>query len=874
MNKDYASIDYNIAIKDYETDIKSGLTNKEASSRLIKYGNNELVEHNKINPLKILITQFSDPMIIILLIAVVITFLLGDTIDSILITIIVIINAIVGFSQEYKAEKSIEALKKISSPHCNVVREGIIVNIKSKNLVPGDIILIEAGSIVPADARIIEHSNLRISEAALTGESIAVNKQTKPVTTNHLADRKCIVYSGTSVVLGKAKAVVINTGMNTEIGKIASMVQETERIIPLQVKLEKMAGQIGKATGLIVIIIFIVGLLQNNPILEMFKTSVSLGVAAIPEGLPVVVTVALALGVSRMTKRNVLMRKMAAVETLGRVNIICSDKTGTITKNEMTVKQLYVDNVLLDVEGIGYEVKGEILNSNKVNKKSLELLLKTGMLCNDAKLNNKGNPYGDPTELALLVAGMKYYDEKMYLERVDAIEFDSDRKMMSTLHKQGNSFVQYTKGAPERILNKCTMIIDKGKSRKITTKDKTKIINQYNLMASQAMRVLGFACNKTDKLNENKLTFVGLQGMIDPPRDHVKEAFSKAINAGIQVKMITGDYKETAVAIGKLIGMSGKVITGEQIDKLNDNQLNKIINTTEIFSRVTAEQKLRILNMLEKDNVVAMTGDGVNDAPAIKKASIGITVANGTDVARESSDMVLLDSHFKSIVVAIEEGRTIFSNIRKFISFLLTCNLAEVAIIFFATIIGLPLPLAPVHLLWINLVTDGPPAVALGVDPPSKNIMKKKPINKNEEIINGKLIRNIILIGSLITVIVLGLFNHYNVNSTLIHARTMAFTTIIMFEFVIVQSVRRSTSGNLFTNMKLVFALFISLGLTLIIMYIPFLQNIFELYPLGMYDWGIIIGLSIILYILDYLIIKIVNKICKKKKEGKKVLVK
>ncbi len=873
---------YNLSIPETIKSLKSsekGLTENEVKQRLEKDGLNEIEKRKRITPFQIFVRQFTSFIVLILLAAVGISLLVGERLDAIVISIIIILNGMFGFTQEYKAEKAIESLRKLTALKAKVIRNGKEIEIDSKELVPGDIVLLETGSKVPADARLIQIAALQVDEASLTGESVPSKKIIEPLKENTpVTDQENMVFMGTIVTKGRAKAIVTNTGMNTEIGKIAEMVQEVEeKLIPLQEKLKQFGKWLGVVTIGICAIVFgagvlrgylAVGFFETAYVSEMFLAAVALAVAAIPEGLPAIVTISLALGVRRMVKQNALIRHLPAVETLGSTNIICSDKTGTLTKNEMTVREIYANNSLIKVTGEGYTPQGKFIHAGNevLEVKNIELLLRIGALCNDGRLNHnkRWELFGDPTEGALLVSAGKAGFEKMALEkhfpRVDEIPFDAERKLMTTIHKINNENVAYVKGAPDVILNKCRFIYVNGKVNKLTKQNKTRILNINQDMANNALRVLGFAYKPlTGKYNaapeeiENDLIFVGLQAMIDPPREEVKEAIVKCRTAGIKTIVITGDHKLTAVAIAKELGLfkeGDKALSGEELDQLSDKKLAKIVEETIIYARANPGHKVRILNALKKKgHIVAMTGDGVNDAPALKKADIGISMGiTGTDVAKEASDMVLTDDNFTSIVNAVEEGRGIYDSIKKFIQYTLSSNLGEILVIFIAILIGWPLPLIAIQILWVNLLTDGLPGLALGLDPFNKDIMKKPPRQKEEKLISKDVIQNILIVGVVMGIGTLLMFYLYGVDS--IKAKSIAFTTLIMFQLFNVLTYRAKNFKINFKASKFVIgAVIISVLMQFVVLYTP-LNIAFKTVPLGLFDWVKIILVSGTLYII------------------------
>lgn len=853
---------------------ESGLTANEAKNRLEKFGYNRIESKKKISPIKIFLDQFNDPVILILIAAMFISAFVGyyelsigngtfweHAADPIVIAAIVLINAVIGFIQEYNAEKSIEALKKMASAKAVVLRDGKETEVNAEELVPGDIILMTAGEKVPADARLITLNTLKIQEAALTGESMPVKKEVAVFKNNlELGDRKNMVYSGTIIIEGKATAVIVRTGMGTELGKIAKLIETTEdTLTPLQLKLEKLGKMLGIITISVCGFVFLFGTLRGDPILGSFMTAVSLAVAAIPEGLPAVVTISLALGVKRMIKRNALVRKLPSVETLGGTTVICTDKTGTLTKNEMTVTKIFVDDSIIDVSVSGYDTKG----SMSAKKSDLELLLKIGLLNNDAKLEkaSEGNKIiGDPTEGALVVSaekgGLSQFELLEKHPRLDEILFDSKRKRMTTVHKIGSKNYSYVKGAPDVILDLCTKIIIDGKVRNIQQKDKARILSVNEQFSKQALRVLGFAYRELgpkDTKFEESLVFVGLQGMIDPPREEVKSAIQKCKTAGIRVVMITGDYIGTAVAIANQLGIQGRAVEGKELSTIN---LDDEVESIGVYARVDPEHKMKIVEALKnKGHIVAMTGDGVNDAPALKMADIGISMGiTGTDVAKETSDMILTDDNFASIVNAVEEGRGVYDNIRKFFAFLISGNIAEILIIFLAILFGWPVPLTATQILLINLVTDGLPAIALGADPFEPNAMSRKPRKKDDEIYKG-LNPFVIYYPIIVTALTLGSFYYvWQMTGNLEKAHTVAFLAIAaseMFQAYAARSTRYSSfKVGLFKNKHLVLATAVSFLVTLMVIYVPFLQeNVFKTYPLPLPEFFAVIAISSIGFI-------------------------
>ncbi|MBW3015293.1 calcium-translocating P-type ATPase, SERCA-type [Candidatus Woesearchaeota archaeon] len=844
-----------------------GLTSSEAKKRLRKYGLNAIKEERKISPIKIFINQFKSFIILILVIATIISIGLGyhdytlkggsiltHMTEAIAIGAILIVNAIMGFIQEYKAEKSIEALKKLTSLKAKIIRNGKEQEIDASGIVPGDIIILDTGSKIPADARLVEIASLETLEAALTGESTPVVKDLKKLKTDTaVADRTNMVFSSTIVTKGRGKAIVTATAMKTQIGKIAKLIQQEERPeTPLQKDLKHFGKWLGWVTIIITVVVFIAGIITGKGYYEMFMTAIALAVAAVPEGLPAVVTITLAIGIQRLIKKKSLIRKLPSVETLGSTTVICTDKTGTITHNQMTVQRLFVNNKIVEVTGQGYDIKGKFSDSPK----EFKLLLEIGALCNDADLN-KNKVIGDPTEGALIVSAKKAKIDKEKLERIyprlNELPFDSKRKLMSTAHRINKRYYLYTKGAPEELLKRCNKIKINGKTRKITKKDKKEILKANDRFARSALRILGFAykeISNTKNLTETSLTFVGLQAMIDPPRAEAKQAIEKCHKAGIKVLLVTGDHAVTAEAIAHQVGLTGRVITGQELEKITN--LEKIVDEVSIFARVSPEHKLKIVKALKKrKHVVAMTGDGVNDAPALKRADIGIAMGRtGTDVAKEASEMILTDDNFSSIVNAIEEGRNIYDNIKKFVFYLLSSNMGEILTILVAILIKLPLPLLALQILWINLVTDGLPALALSVEPAEPGIMERLPRKKGEKIINKHRTIMMLVTGIIMMIGTLIIFTNY-LNKDLALAQTVSFTTLVMFQmFNVLNS--RSEERSLFslkTNYYLIAAVLSSIILQVLVVYTP-LGVYFNTMPLGLSDWLwiILISSSILIY--------------------------
>jgi Ca2+-transporting ATPase len=858
----------------------NGLSSEEAEQRLREFGYNELKETKRVTPLQIFLRQFKDVFVIMLLIATAISFLIGENIDGATIAAIVVLNSIVGFINEYRSEKAIEAMKKLTAPKARVLRDRSEALIPAREVVPGEIVLLEAGDRVPADGRLLEVIDLKADEAVLTGESTPVNKDLSVLDEKTpIADRKNSVFMATHMIYGRGKAVITSTGMNTEFGKIAEMVQTMEEEeTPLKQKLEGFAKKLGIIIIAVCAIIFalelyeifILGVSHTLDaiinIIEAFETSVALAVSAVPEGLPAVVTISLALGARELAKRNAIIRKLSSAETLGATTIICSDKTGTLTKGEMTVRKIYADGRIFDVTGVGYESKGEFLeDGTSINLKEndeLSLLLRAGTLCTNAHYDGK-SVIGDTTEGALIAvaakAGITRKDLEASYPRVNEVPFTSERKLMTTVHKTPEGLpVAYVKGAPEIILEHSASILLKGQIRKLTTQKRKSILKINEMMAIDALRVLGIAYKElshaeVEKVNEenleSNLVFLGLTGMIDPPREEAKEANLKCQQAGIKTVMITGDHKLTAVAIAKELGMlhSDIVLTGAQLDSMGDKEFEKIVENVSVYARVSPEHKLRIVQALKKKgHIVAMTGDGVNDAPALKQSDIGVAMGiSGTDVTREAADIVLADDNFATIVSAVEGGRSIYDNIRKFSFFLLRSNFDELLVIGTFALLGLELPLSAGMILWINLVTDGGPALALSMDPPEEDVMKRPPRNPNEGILYGRIAS---ILATFVTQFLgtglLFYVAYYVWGRPLPEAQALAFVQATLQELIIVwncRSERRNAFKVGFTSNKfLLVAVVFSALLTVLIPY----TGLFETAPLDLLDWALVLPFS------------------------------
>jgi Ca2+-transporting ATPase len=845
----------------------AGLSGQEASRRLTEYGPNELQAAHRVSPWTLLLEQFKNVLIIILLIATALSAVLGHEIEAIAIAVIVLFAVLLGFAQEYRAERAIDALRQMAAPTADVLRDGQEVEVAAREIVPGDVILLRAGDKIPADARLIEAVNLQIEEAALTGESVPVEKNTAPIDKAEpaLGDRTNIAFAGTAATYGRGKAVVVATGMNTEFGKIARMLQtvETGRT-PLQENLDKVGRILALAALVIVAIIVVLGLLRGQPFIEMFIFGIALAVAVVPEALPAVVTISLAIGVQRMVHRHALMRRLPAVETLGSTSIICSDKTGTLTKDEMTVRKVYAAGFELEVTGAGYEPKGQFLRQGKPIEPPdvLKQFLQAAALASDANIVHESAGHwvikGDPTEGALVVAAAKAGLDKVDLDaqfpRINEIPFTSETKRMTTLHKVGQVVVACSKGAPEIILDSCTkQLTDKGEIP-LDSAGRKAIQEIGRRMASEALRVLAIA-SKTDasiESAEREMTFLGLVGMIDPPRPEAKAAVKTCETAGIKVVMITGDHPITAQAIARELGIlkAGRVVTGNELEAMPDTELEREVQNIEVYARVSPAHKLRVVTALQKQgHVVAMTGDGVNDAPALKKADIGIAMGiTGTDVSKEAAAMTLTDDNFASIVAAVEEGRGIFSNIKKYLMYLLSSNLGEIGLMGVATLAALPLPLSAVQILFVNLFTDGLPALALAVDPPETDLMRRKPRNPRTGIFTRPVVWLMMAGGIWSTIVNVGLFVWaLNTGKSSEEAMTMTFMSLVLIQFFKAynfRSDRHSVLNKPFANKWLNWAILGELAVMFLIVYLPFLHRPFGTYSLPASDWVIIVLLS------------------------------
>ena len=860
--------------KELETSIENGLNKEQVEKAREKYGLNELKAKKKKSLIIKFLEQFKDFMIIILIIAAIISGAVGiaqgeGITDTIIILIVVIVNAIIGVAQENKAEKSLEALQKLSSHEAKVIRNGKLEVVQSKKLVPGDLVVLETGDYVPADIRLVEESNLKVQESSLTGESLPVEKNISTIEEEKvgIGDRENMLFSSSLVTYGRGKGIVVETGMNTEVGKIAGIINETiDSQTPLQEKLDKLGKTLGIAAVVICLVIFIIGIAIGKDALEMFMTAVSLAVAAIPEGLAAVSTIVLAIGVQRMVKKNAIVKKLPAVETLGSATVICSDKTGTLTQNKMTVQKVFYDDILQNVEN------AKVNNNNE----ELEKLVYISMLCNDTKVASDNTLTGDPTETALVNMGFELdFRPAIYEEypRVEEIPFDSDRKLMTTVHKIENKYIVYTKGGIDELLSRCNSYILDGKVENNLEEYKETIDRNNETMAQEALRVLAMAYKEIDHIPtkeemkniENELIFVGMVGMIDPPREEAKKAVEKCKTAGIKTVMITGDHKITAIAIARKLGIlenDEEAITGAELEEMSQEELEQNVRKYSVYARVSPEHKVRIVKAWQKNGeIVAMTGDGVNDAPALKTADIGCSMGMvGTDVAKEASDVILTDDNFATVVSAVEEGRRIYDNILKAIQYLLSSNVGEIIVLFIAILItpwlsskfgidvNLIVPLLPIHILWINLVTDSLPALALSVDPAEEDIMERKPLKSGKGIFTKGMTWRVIYQGVMIGLLTLAAFiiglatpeaelpqiEGLTVQEIKVEVgQTMAFTVLALSELVHVFNVRNNKKSlfktKALSNKYLLLAIAVSAALMLVILFVPFLREVFSI---------------------------------------------
>jgi Ca2+-transporting ATPase len=858
-----------------------GLSAAESSRRLSEFGPNEIQSASHVSPWKILQEQFRNVLVLILLFATGLSFFLGHGVESAVIAVIVLFAVVLGFVQEYRAERAIEALRQLAAPTARVIRAGEELELPARELVPGDIILIRAGDRIPADARLVEAINLQVEEASLTGESVPVEKQTAPLEGDDLAigDRKNMVYAGTAATYGRGRAVVVSTGMGTEFGKIAQLLQTVETgKTPLQENLDKVGHLLARAALFVVFVIVLLGLLRGQPFIEMLIFGIALAVAVVPEALPAVVTISLAIGVQRMVKRHALIRRLPAVETLGSTSVICSDKTGTLTRDEMTARVIFTAGEMFNISGAGYEPIGSFSrNGHPIEPpQAIRTVLAAAALASDAVLSRgvrNGNRQsftsaedervwhikGDPTEGALVVAAAKAGIEKSELEaqypRLHEIPFTSETKRMITLHQTPDGLTAYAKGAPEVILASCETFLSKNGVEPLDPFDRENLLAAAHEMAGEALRVLAVASKASASPGdaEQGMTFLGLVGMIDPPRPEAKAAIATCELAGIRPVMITGDHPLTAQAVARELGLlkRGRVVTGADLEEMSDAELAQEAETIDVYARVSPKHKLRVVTALQsRGHVAAMTGDGVNDAPALKKADIGIAMGiTGTDVTKEAAAMTLTDDNFASIVAAIEEGRSVFGNIKKYLMYLLSSNIGEIGLMGGAALLGLPLPLTAVQILYVNLATDGLPALALSVDPPEKDLMRRKPRNPRTGIFTRPVVTLMVTGGIWSALVNLGLFTWaMNSGRSLAEAMTMTFVSLVLIQFFKAynyRSDRHSIFHQPFANKWLNISILWELALLLLIVYVPFLQGPFSTFGLPLVDWLIVIGLSL-----------------------------
>jgi Ca2+-transporting ATPase len=847
-----------------------GLTSVEAAKRLQANGPNELQAPHRVSPWEILLEQFKNVLILILLGATAISLLLGHGVESIVIGVIVLFAVLLGFVQEYRAEHAIEALRQMAAPTATVLRDRMEVKIPARDLVLGDVILLHTGDRIPADARLLEAVNLQVDEAALTGESVPVEKNIRAIEKPDLplGDRRNMTYAGTAVTYGRGRALVVATAMQTEFGKIAQMLQDVETgRTPLQQNLDKVGTMLARVAFVVVAIIVAQGLLRGQPFIDMLIFGIALAVAVVPEALPAVVTISLAIGVQKMVKRNALIRRLPAVETLGSTSVICSDKTGTLTKDEMTVRCLYCAGQVFSVSGAGYTPEGEFSTNGGAPTTPTTALLKmltAATLASDTRLvqlsDGGWDIKGDPTEGALVVVAAKAGMHKETLDtknpRMAEIPFSSETKRMTTLHQTDDSLTAYAKGAPEMILTGCDFALTTGDVRPLDATGREQILAQAQVMAGDALRVLAVAYKPNAALEsaESGMTFLGLAGMIDPPRLEAKAAIAVCAEAGILPIMITGDHPVTAQAVARELGLlhnGGRVLTGAELEEMTDEQLLRNVENVSVYARVSPTHKLRVVTAWQAHGqIVAMTGDGVNDAPALKKADIGIAMGiTGTDVSKEAAAMILTDDNFASIVAAVEEGRGVFGNIKKYLMYLLSSNIGEIGLMAGSALLGLPLPLTAVQILYVNLATDGLPALALSVDPPEKDLMKRKPRDPRTGIFTRPVVILMALGGLWSTIVNLGLFAWaLNSGRSLEESMTMTFVSLVLIQFFKAynfRSDRHSVLDKPFANKWLNTAILWEMALLVVIIYVPFLHEAFGTYYLPLVDWLIIAGLAV-----------------------------
>ena len=881
---DWHTLSASEVIDRLKTDVTGGLSSHEAELRLLQYGANQLVVSDDVSPLKLFLNQFKNSLIIILLVATLLSFALGHSIEAIAIGVIILFSVTLGFIQELRASRALEALSNLAAPTALIFRNGIEVEISAREVVPGDIMVITAGDRFCADARLIKAFNLKVEESALTGESLPIEKQSEYIglKNNAIGDRFNMVFTGTSAIYGRGLAVVTSTGMHTEFGRIAKMLDRVEKEkTPLEKNLDRLVKILTNIAFIIVGLIIISGVVRGQPLLEMIIFGIALAVAVVPEALPAVVTISLAIGVSRMIKRNALVRYLPAVETLGCTSIICSDKTGTLTRDEMTVRKVFLDGNIIEVTGSGYAPIGEFLLQGRQYPlpDSLKFLLEAAVLSCDARLIKKGDVWqlnGDPTEGALVVAAEKIGIKKEILDeqfpRLAEVPFTSESKKMTTLCQSQKGKIAYSKGAVEILLQSCNSYIINGVVEPITPKIRESIAKAADHFAGEALRVIGVAFAYADHIDlaQNDMVFIGFFGMIDPPRPEAKSAIELCKKAGIKVMMITGDHPITAKAVAlelQILPLGGKIITGNDLASMQDDELENIIEQISVCARVSPEHKLRIVKALQKrGHIVAMTGDGVNDAPAIKKADIGIAMGiTGTDVSREASVMTLVDDNFSSIVAAVEEGRIIFDNIKKYLMYLLSSNIGEIGLMAIASLIGLPLPLFAVQILYVNLATDGLPALALAMDPPSDDIMKRSPRKLSQGIFTRSVIILMVMGGAWSALANIMLFSwSLHAGRGLQESMTLVFVSLILIQFFKAYNFRSDRDSVLhrpFANRWLNMAIAWELIILICIIYVPFLQIPFKTYSLSGFDWMLVIFTAVTIIP----VLEITKKICNRK---------
>jgi Ca2+-transporting ATPase len=857
------------------TDLSSGLSRSEAARRLVEHGPNELRAAARVAPWRLLLEQFRNVLILILIVAVGLSLALGHATEAIVIAVIVVLAAVLGFVQEYRAERAIEALRRMAAPSAIAVRDGVELDIPARELVPGDLVVLHAGDRASADGRLIEAVNLQVEESALTGESVPVDKQTKALPGGALpiGDRTNMVYAGTTVTYGRGRALVVATGMETEFGGIAGMIDAIDRAkTPLELSLDRVAGILARAAIVVVLLVMALGLVRGQPFLDMLLFGVALAVAVVPEALPAVITISLTLAAQRMVKRNALVRRLPAIETLGSVSVICTDKTGTLTRNEMTVRRILAAGELVEVSGAGYEPGGEFSAGGSPVEPSpaLREAVRAAVLASDAQLvlgdAGQWQARGEPTEAALVVAAAKAGLERAELEaelpRVDEIPFTSESKRMTTLHKTGRGVVAYAKGAPEVILGSCTRLLSSEGETVLDSAARAAIAATARQLAGEALRVLAVARRGDATLAnaEEELTFLALIGMIDPPRPEAKQAVETCREAGIVPVMITGDHPLTAEAIARELGIltDGRAVVGAELETMDDAELAREAERIQVYSRVSPEHKLRVVTALqERGHSVAMTGDGVNDAPALKKADIGVAMGiAGTDVAKEAAAMTLTDDNFASIVAAVEEGRGVFANIKKYLMYLLAANLGEIGLLLGASLAGKPLPLSAVQILYINLATDGLPALALSVDPAESDLMRRGPRSRTSGIFTRPVVSLIAVGGAWSALVTLGLFTWaLSSGKEEAEAMTMTFATLVLIEFFKAYSFRSDHQSVLvrpFANRWLNLAIVWELLLLILVVNVPVLQDAFGTRELSLEAWLIVAGAAVtIVPVLD-----------------------